>query len=49
MIMERIENVSANLKEIATNGISIIKNQFKQIKNIGLIKSINKNKILNTR
>lgn len=46
-IMERIENVSANLKEIATNGISIIKNQFKQIKNIGLIKLINKNKILN--
>ena len=46
-IMERIENVSANLKEIATNGISIIKNQFKQIKNTGLIKLINKNKILN--
>ena len=46
-IMESIENVSANLKEIATNGISIIKNQFKQIKNIGLIKLINKNKILN--
>ena len=46
-IMESIENVSANLKEIAINGISIIKNQFKQIKNIGLIKLINKNKILN--
>ena len=45
-IMERIENVSANLKEIATNGISIIKNQFKQIKNTGLIKLINRNKIL---